>query len=48
VIVNEAGARVVDLDGAPLRYNARATLINPAFAAWADDTRDWLALVHGR
>lgn len=47
-IVNEAGAHVVDLDGIPLRYNARATLINPTFAAWADDTRDWLALVHGR
>jgi 3'(2'), 5'-bisphosphate nucleotidase len=46
-IAAEAGARVVDLTGAPLTYNARDTLINPSFAAWADDTRDWLALTRG-
>jgi len=47
-IATEAGARVVDLSGAPLRYNARDTLINPSFAAWADDSRDWLAITRGR
>lgn len=46
-IALEAGARVVDLDGRPLRYNARDTLINPSFAAWADDSRDWLAITRG-
>jgi 3'(2'), 5'-bisphosphate nucleotidase len=46
-IATEAGARVVDLAGRPLRYNARDTLINPSFAAWADDTRDWLAITRG-
>jgi 3'(2'), 5'-bisphosphate nucleotidase len=47
-IAAEAGARVVDLNGEPLRYNARDTLINPSFAAWADDTRDWLAVIRER
>jgi 3'(2'), 5'-bisphosphate nucleotidase len=46
-IAAEAGARVLDLSGTPLTYNARDTLINPSFAAWADDTRDWLALTRG-
>lgn len=44
ILVEEAGGRVTDLAGAPLRYNARDTLLNPDFAAWADDGRDWLAL----
>jgi 3'(2'), 5'-bisphosphate nucleotidase len=44
-IAEEAGARVVDLKGEPLRYNQRETLINPSFAAWADDSVDWLRLV---
>lgn len=47
ILVEEAGGRVVDLQGQPLRYNARDTLINPSFAAWADDRRDWLALLRG-
>jgi len=45
IIVEEAGGRVVDLQGEPLRYNARDTLINSSFAAWADGRRDWLALL---
>jgi 3'(2'), 5'-bisphosphate nucleotidase len=45
VIAEEAGARVTDLQGKPLRYNARDTLINPSFAAWADDSRNWLQLL---
>jgi len=46
-IATEAGARVVDFSGRPLTYNARDTLLNPAFAAWADDSRDWLAITRG-
>jgi len=44
VIVEAAGGQVTDLDGAPLRYNARDTLLNPNFIAWADASRNWLAL----
>jgi 3'(2'), 5'-bisphosphate nucleotidase len=47
-IAEAAGACVVGLDGAPLRYNARDTLLNPAFLCWADTSRDWLALAGGR
>ena len=46
-VAEAAGARVVGLDGAPLRYNARATLLNPSFLCWADDSRDWLTLANG-
>jgi 3'(2'), 5'-bisphosphate nucleotidase len=44
-VLEAAGCRVVGLDGTPLRYNARDSLLNPSFLCWADDTRDWLALV---
>ncbi|HMD59076.1 MAG TPA: 3'(2'),5'-bisphosphate nucleotidase CysQ [Steroidobacteraceae bacterium] len=44
-IAEQAGARVVDLLGRRLRYNAGDSLINPSFAAWADASRDWLALL---
>jgi len=44
-IVTEAGGHVIGLDGRPLRYNAHATLTNPAFVAYADDSRNWLALL---
>ncbi len=47
-IAEAAGARVVGLDGAPLRYNARDTLLNPSFLCWADASRDWLALARAR
>lgn len=47
-IAEAAGVRVVGLDGAPLRYNARDTLLNPSFLCWADDSRDWLALATKR
>jgi 3'(2'), 5'-bisphosphate nucleotidase len=46
-ILEGAGARLTGLDGEPLRYNARDTLINPSFLAWADDSRDWLKLAQG-
>jgi 3'(2'), 5'-bisphosphate nucleotidase len=35
---------VTTLDGAPLRYNARDTLLNPHFIAYGDRTRNWPAL----
>jgi 3'(2'), 5'-bisphosphate nucleotidase len=46
-VVLEAGGCVVDLSGAPLRYNARDGLTNPSFMAYADRSRDWCALLSG-
>ncbi len=46
-VVLEAGGCVVDFSGTALRYNARETLINPSFMAYADRTRDWVALLGG-
>jgi 3'(2'), 5'-bisphosphate nucleotidase len=43
-VVEAAGGRVVTLDGAPLRYNARDTLLNPHFLVYGDTTRDWRRL----
>jgi 3'(2'), 5'-bisphosphate nucleotidase len=44
-IVEAAGGSVTDLSGAPLRYNARDTLLNSDFLAWADSSRNWLELL---
>lgn len=44
-VVLEAGGCVVDMTGAPLRYNMRDTLINPSFLAYADRSRDWARLL---
>jgi 3'(2'), 5'-bisphosphate nucleotidase len=46
-VVLEAGGCVVDLSGVPLRYNVRDTMINPSFMAYADRSRDWVALLSG-
>jgi 3'(2'), 5'-bisphosphate nucleotidase len=40
-VLEQAGGHVVDLDGAPLAYNARAELLNPEFIAYGDDAVDW-------
>ncbi len=39
-----AGGYVIDLDGQPLRYNRRDSLVNPHFIAYGDASRDWLRL----
>jgi 3'(2'), 5'-bisphosphate nucleotidase len=44
-IVQEAGGCVVDLSGRPLRYNARDSVVNPSFIAYADRSRDWAVLL---
>jgi 3'(2'), 5'-bisphosphate nucleotidase len=36
-----AGGQVVNVDGAPLHYNTRESLLNPYFIAYADTSRDW-------
>lgn len=42
-VVEQAGGRVVDLHGAPLRYNTKDSLLNPEFLAIGDTAVDWLA-----
>jgi len=44
-VLETAGGAVTTLDGAPLRYNARDTLLNPHFIAYGDDGRRWSALL---
>jgi 3'(2'), 5'-bisphosphate nucleotidase len=46
-VVLEAGGCVTDLSGVPLRYNARDSMINPSFMAYADRSRDWATLLSG-
>lgn len=36
-----AGGEVIDLDGSPLSYNSKESLLNPHFIAYADASRDW-------
>ncbi|MEM7082216.1 MAG: 3'(2'),5'-bisphosphate nucleotidase CysQ [Pseudomonadota bacterium] len=41
-VVSAAGGQVVDLNGSPLRYNAKADILNPHFFVIGDDSVDWL------
>jgi 3'(2'), 5'-bisphosphate nucleotidase len=34
----------VTLEGKPLRYNTKKSLLNPEFLVIADDGRDWLEM----
>jgi len=40
-VVNAAGGAVIEIDGTPLRYNTRDSLLNPHFLVFGDRTRDW-------
>ena len=40
-VVEAAGGSVTTLDGLPLRYNERDTLLNPHFLAIGDTSRHW-------
>ena len=40
-VLEVAGGAVTTLDGTPLRYNERDTLLNPHFIAYGDDDRRW-------
>ncbi|MGH8124571.1 MAG: 3'(2'),5'-bisphosphate nucleotidase CysQ [Rhodanobacteraceae bacterium] len=42
-VLEQAGGAVLDLQGQPLRYNARDSLLNPEFLALGDRSVDWLA-----
>ena len=41
-IVSVAGGQIITLDGKPLRYNCKESLLNPDFLVIADSSRDWL------
>jgi 3'(2'), 5'-bisphosphate nucleotidase len=43
-VLEVAGGAVTQLDGTPLRYNQRDTLLNPHFIAYGDPSRNWPAL----
>jgi len=47
-VVLAAGGRIVTLDGEPLRYNLKDSLLNPPFLVIADATRDWAGLFRPR
>ena len=44
-VLEQAGGGVTDLAGAPLRYNTKASLLNPDFIAFGDASVDWAGLV---
>ena len=41
-VVLAAGGKIITLDGKPLRYNTKRSLLNPEFLVIADDSKDWL------
>lgn len=46
-VVTEAGGSVVDLEGKPLQYNLKDSLLNPYFLVFGDKTKPWLAYAEG-
>ena len=44
-VVEQAGGKVVTLDGKPMKYNAKADILNPHFCVIGAADRDWLALL---
>ncbi len=44
-VVEQAGGSVVTLDGKPMKYNAKADMLNPHFFVIGAADRDWLSLL---
>jgi len=44
-VVEQAGGRVLQLDGKPLSYNAKEEILNPFFMVVGPADKDWLALL---
>jgi 3'(2'), 5'-bisphosphate nucleotidase len=44
-VVEQAGGRVLKLDGKPLSYNEKEEILNPYFMVLGPTDRDWLALL---
>jgi 3'(2'), 5'-bisphosphate nucleotidase len=43
-VVMAAGGQIVKLDGQPLEYNRKDSLLNPEFLVIADSDRDWVGM----
>ncbi|CAK0769946.1 3'(2'),5'-bisphosphate nucleotidase CysQ [Gammaproteobacteria bacterium] len=43
-IVRAAGGEVTDLQGQPLHYNAKESILNPHFLVFGDQSRDWAGI----
>ena len=44
-VVEQAGGAVLELDGRPLRYNAKENILNPHFLVQGPVDHDWLSLL---
>ena len=44
-VVEQAGGKVLELDGKPLSYNAKSEILNPYFMVIGPTDHDWLALL---
>ena len=47
-VLVEAGGNVLDMQGNPLRYNTKESLLNPEFVAIGDPSVDWLTRLGAR
>lgn len=46
-VLEEAGGAVTDLEGHPLQYNGKESLLNPEFIACGDKSQDWARMLAG-
>jgi 3'(2'), 5'-bisphosphate nucleotidase len=46
-VVEQAGGAVLELDGRPLVYNAKADILNPHFLVRGPQDRNWIGLLEG-
>jgi 3'(2'), 5'-bisphosphate nucleotidase len=44
-VVEQAGGKVLELDGKPLIYNSKSNILNPHFLVAGPADHDWLALL---
>jgi len=44
-VVEQAGGKVLELDGKPLSYNKKSNILNPFFMVIGPTDKDWLALL---
>ncbi len=47
-VVEQAGGKVLELDGKPLSYNRKEDILNPWFVVTGPNDHDWLALLADR
>ena len=47
-VVEQAGGRVVTLDGKAMKYNTKSEILNPYFFVIGAADKDWLALLPDR